>query len=115
MSCMLEPFAEHPVTPQKQAFVRAVREMSEDLSTREVSLQMRARDDMIEVEASLTHPAADRHAETFFLPVNDLVREYRSERLLEDPFRLSVAQLELPGDAPREIDELDVEKWGARL
>ena len=108
--------AEDPVVPEEEPLVAVAAHVRGDLLFCEGdAADVREGVAVVEVEFPFAQPAADRHAEALFRALDELTRQQRRERSFQNPFRLAVAQLERPRDAPREIDELDVEERRTRF
>ncbi len=69
----------------------------------------------VEGRAARGDPAAHRHAEALLAPIHDLTREEGREGAPQYELGLSTAQLEVPGQATHEVDEVAVEEGRAHL
>src|SRR5436190_13043378 len=75
----------------------------------------RAEDIRKHVGQSTTEPDAQRDAKSLFLSIEDLVRQQRSNGLLEDMLSAAVANLQRRRQRCREGDDVVIEQGDARL
>src|SRR5262249_56361482 len=60
-------------------------------------------------------PGVDGHLEALLGTSNDAGGEARLDRLLEDPFRIALVDLEICGDTGGQFEQLVIEQRGAHL
>src|SRR5439155_26441565 len=60
-------------------------------------------------------PVGKRNAETHFRPVQQRLRHHALGDPTQEPFRLSIADLEPPWQRPGEFDDSMIEQWWSRL